>query len=97
MLTNKIARKDEKNSNGDISFYDVDAQRYIYVEHTESGRVTKLGLMLRGRPFAEFEANRTIYIEQLADTYINDETGEQFKAIGLDWLDYMSECFTEVC
>lgn len=98
MLEKIIARKDELNSGETASFYDVDDTRFITVQHTPSGRVVEIRLCftLDGSIFARFEANRSIYVEQLTFEYVDDETGEQFRGMPLDWLEYMEECFSEI-
>lgn len=98
MLKDKIARKDEMNSSETVSFYDIDSDRFITVRHTPSGRVEEIRLCYAtdGEVFARFNANRVLYLEQLSFEYVDDETGEQFRGMPLDWLEYMEECFTEV-
>ena len=72
-----LAIKDEINSNEIVNYYDVDARRFIAVQHTPSGRVEEIRLVYvdqRGE-FARFTPKGILYLDQLSEEY-EDEGGE---------------------
>lgn len=86
-----LLKKDLASSTRYVSYYDVDDDRFIAIDHTISNEIKKIGLWNKRNGYPEvFEACGLVYLENVCHGEINEELDTNLLMIA-------ENCFREVC
>lgn len=86
-----LLKKDFGSSTRYVSYYDVDEDRFIEIDHSSSNQINKVSLWNKRNEYPEaFEACGLVYLENVCHGELNEELDTNLLMIA-------ENCFQEVC